>query len=450
MQKNCGCQKGNQSMERNAFCQGEVRDKTAETPDRSNQKGCGKALYAQLDSDRVRLLASAAGQRVQEQPVQERRAQEQPVQERRAQEQLVPSGFGIIPPYMLEQLDRANGGKGGFAATLEKTINLQNRPSPQQSWSSDDFNGSREVYDARGKETLPGDKARFEGESPVGNQEVDRAYDYTGIVRDFYLKEYKRNSIDGAGMKFISSINFGQNYENAFWDGSQMAYGRPGANSPFKTFMLLDVAAHEITHGVTQKESMLRYFGQPGALNESLSDVFGELIQQYSKNQTADQADWLVGDGIFKDGIKGRALRDMLHPGTAYDDPKLGKDPQPDHMKNYDNTYNDNFGVHINSGIPNRAFALFATAVGGHAWDDPGHIWFEARKQAGDHPSFAVFAYHTIEAARRIGHQPDEVEKLRKAWNDVGVTPTAPTMLPLPSELLPADAMGKLIQEKAS
>lgn len=340
--------------------------------------------------------------------------------------QVSPAGYSTIPPYLLQELATRNPGNGDFLHTYNRTKDMQDTPTtfrPRVGGSD----GAREVYDAKGKEAQPGDKARFEGEAATGNDEVDKAYDYTGFVRDFYQKEYGRNSIDGNGMKFISTVNYGENYENAFWNGSQMTYGRPGADSPFKTFVLLDVCGHEITHGVTEKESNMQYYGQSGALNESMSDVFGELIKQYSKNQTADQADWLVGEGIWKDGIKGRALRDMLNPGTAYDDPKLGKDPQPAHMKDYLQTWGDNGGVHYNSGIPNRAFALFAKAVGGHAWDDPGHIWYAARKAAGSNPSFAQFAYHTIEQAKALGHT-DEVDKLQKAWDAVGVVPSATTL----------------------
>ena len=225
-------------------------------------------------------------------------------------------------------------------------------------------------------------------------------------------------------MKFISTVHYGDNYQNTYWNGAQMVYGNPGPNSPFKTFVLPDIAGHEITHGVTEKEVNFRYWGQSGALNESMSDVFGELIQQYSKNQNANEADWIVGDGLLKEGVNGKGIRDMLHPGTAYNDQRLGgKDPQPDNMKDYKQVKTDNCGVHLNSGIPNRAFTLFATSLGGNAWEDPGHIWYEARKHAGNSPSFASFAYQTVEAAKIIAHQSGEVEKLEKAWSDVGVTP---------------------------
>jgi Zn-dependent metalloprotease len=396
-------------MERNNFVQGDSRDKINESKQGENQD-CSRALYRQLDSDRqaASALLKAAS----------------------AKDNSLPAGFSIIPPYMLEALAQADKDNNGSANTYNKTIELQKQMLRKQSLAdqpgpAEDFQGAREVYDAKATENTPGDKARFEGENPTDNKDVDDAYDLTGIVRDFYQKEYNRNSINGQGMKMVSTVNYGENFQNAFWNGSQMTYGHPGPKSPFKNFLLLDIAGHEITHGVTEKEVNFRYWGQSGALNESMSDVFGELIKQYSKNQNADEADWVVGDGLLKEGVNGRGIRDMLHPGTAYDDRRLGgKDPQPDNMKDYKQIKSDNAGVHTNSGIPNRAFALFATAVGGHAWEDPGHIWFEARKHSGNSPSFAQFAYQTIEAAKKIAHQSDEVEKLEQAWEEVGVTPS--------------------------
>lgn len=332
-------------------------------------------------------------------------------------------GLGLLPPYLMDELIKRNPNNGDFLKTRNKTKELEEQGPGQIQPRNTGGNADREVYDAQKKEELPGVKARFEGEKPTGDVEVDNAYDFTGAVREFYKDVHGRNGIDGKGGNLISTVNYGENYENAFWNGNQMTYGKPGADSPFKTFVLLDVAAHEVTHGVTEKESDMRYWGQSGALNESMSDVWAELIEQYSKKQTADQADWLIGGGIWKDNIKGKSLRDMLNPGTAYDDPSLGKDPQPGHMKDYVETWGDNGGVHYNSGIPNRAFALFAKAVGGHAWEAPGHIWWDARKAAGNNPSFAQFAYHSIEAAKATGNA-DTVAKLEKAWADVGVTPS--------------------------
>lgn len=335
-----------------------------------------------------------------------------------------PGGFSVIPPYMLRELAFRNPNNKSFADTLNATENLLLPSIRPNNPSLLNENGRREVYDAKGKEEHPGEKARFEGDAASGDKEVDDTYDFAGATRDFYKDVLERNSIDDNGMKLMSTVNYGQNYENAFWNGTQMTYGRPGAESPFKTFVLMDVAGHEVTHGVTEKVAGMIYYGQSGALNESMSDVFGELIQQKAKGIKAEDATWDIGEGIWKDGVKGTALRNMLNPGSAYNDDKVGKDPQPGHMKDYVQTWSDNGGVHYNSGIPNRAFALFAKEVGGFAWEGPGKIWYEAMKNAGSNPSFSQFAQKTLDAAAKLGMNA-EIPKLQKAWEAVGVTPSA-------------------------
>lgn len=343
----------------------------------------------------------------------------------------------IIPPYLLEELAKRNPNNPAYLETIKKT-QAMGRVQPNTSRVAGDVTegtGAREVYDAKGQETN-GVKVRSEGQAKIGDVEVDNVYDYTGDVRDYYKVRHNRNSIDGKGMNMRSTVNYGQNYENAFWNGERMTYGRPGADSPFKTFVLRDVTGHEITHGVTEFESNLVYRGQPGALNESHSDVFGALITQRALGQKAADANWLVGDGIWKENVKGRALRDMQNPGTAYDDPMLGKDPQPAHMKDYVNTRRDNGGVHLNSGIPNKAFVLFAKEMGGLAYEKPGEIWYKARALAGDQPSFAQFAYYTIEAAKQLGYN-EAVPKLQKAWDGVGITPNKTAVETTPPVVAP-------------
>lgn len=334
---------------------------------------------------------------------------------------------GVVPPHLLETLAR-NTKNPAYLETIRKTeaLSLTGQRLRGNTGADAavkvDHKGAREVYDAKGREQV-GELARSEGQAKTGNREVDNSYDFTGDVRDFYNQVHGRNSIDGQGMKHKSTVNFGD-MENAYYDGTGMFYGKPGPNSPFKTFVLRDITAHEITHGVTEFEARTVYRNQPGALNEHYSDVWGALVEQRVKGQNAGEASWLVGDGIWNEGVNGRALRDMRKPGTAYNDKSIGADPQPAHMKDFVKTRSDNGGVHINSGIPNRAFAEFAMAVGGKAYDVPGKIWYEARAKAGETPSFARFAYETIEAAKRMS-TPDVVAKLQKAWEDVGVKPSA-------------------------
>jgi Zn-dependent metalloprotease len=167
------------------------------------------------------------------------------------------------------------------------------------------------------------------------------------------------------------------------------------------------------------------YWGQSGALNESVADVFGALVKQFVRGETADQATWLIGEGLFTDRVQGRALRSMEAPGTAYDDPTLGKDPQPSHMNSYNYTLDDNGGVHINSGIPNRAFYLVAKKLGGKAWENAGRIWYHTLRDRALRPeaNFQSFAYLTgIKADQLYGLGSSEGQAVREAWDDVGVT----------------------------
>lgn len=281
----------------------------------------------------------------------------------------------------------------------------------------------RTVYTLAGTTTLPGKLVRGEGSKRSRDTQVNEAYDYSGTTYDFYLKVFGRNSVDGVGMRLDSSVHYSKRYDNAFWNGMQMVYG-DGDGVVFERFTkCLDVVGHELTHGVTQFEAGLVYQGQPGALNESFSDVFGIMVKQWKLRQTAAKADWLIGAGLFAKGIDGVALRSMKAPGTAYDDPHLGKDPQPAHMKDYVKGNFDNGGVHINSGIPNHAFYLVATALGGYAWDKAGRIWYETLcKQIQANSSFVDAANATIVSAGNLyGANSVEQKAVRDAWKRVGV-----------------------------
>ena len=323
---------------------------------------------------------------------------------------------GIVPQHMLLQIAARDPNNTTALATLAATQRLFQTRS-----KSFGGNATIEVYDAKNGNSRPGTKARFEGDKATGDKAVDDAYDFTAAVREYYKNVHGRDSIDGKGMKLISTVHYGQGYDNAFWDGSQMTYG-DGGGDIFQSFVIFDVCGHEVTHGVTEHESNLEYAYQPGALNEHHSDVFGKLIEAYAKKQSVDKIDWVLGRGIFVPGIKGEGIRNMMNPGTAYNDPKLGQDPQPAHMKDFVKTWDDNGGVHYNSGIPNRAFALFATDMGGYAWEKAGQIWYKARATSGSKPSFAQFAQHTIAAASSLGFGANEAA-LKKAWDAVGVVP---------------------------
>jgi Zn-dependent metalloprotease len=281
----------------------------------------------------------------------------------------------------------------------------------------------RTIFDAENTENLPGTLVRREGEKAKGGKTVSEAYDYSGSTYNFYKDIFERNSIDTRGMKLDSTVHYGEDYNNAFWNGTQMVYG-DGDGEIFQRFTKsLDVIGHELTHGVTQYEAALEYEGQAGALNESFSDVFGSLVKQYALKQKADKADWLIGAGLFTNKIKGVALRSMKEPGSAYNDPTIGKDPQPGHMKNYVKTTSDNGGVHINSGIPNRAFYLAAMELDGYAWEKAGKIWYiTLTERLRERSDFQKAAKSTYEVAGTLyGKGSREQNAVRKAWNQVGI-----------------------------
>ena len=281
----------------------------------------------------------------------------------------------------------------------------------------------RTVYDLKGEEAFPGALVRSEGQGPCGDTAADEAYEGLGATYDFFWQVLGRNSVDGDGMPLQAFVHYGRDYDNAFWDGKRMVFG-DGDGELFNRFTLaLDVIAHELTHGVTEDEGPLWYFREAGALNESMSDVFGSLVRQHVLGQDVRQADWLIGAGLFTKDVQGKALRSMKEPGSAFDDDVLGKDPQPGHMRDYVRTWEDNGGVHINSGIPNHAFYLVATRLGGFAWEKAGRIWYEAIRDPRIVPdiTFVDFARITIMAATRLYGTGAESEAVQAGWEEVGI-----------------------------
>ncbi len=282
---------------------------------------------------------------------------------------------------------------------------------------------NREVYDARNGQELPGKLVRKEGQKAIKDVAANEAYNASGYTWDFYNKIYGRNSIDDRGMKLSSTVHFDRDFDNAFWDGTQMVYG-DGDGIIFNRFTRsLDVIGHELTHGVTQFEAGLVYRNQPGALNEHFSDVFGILVKQYRYKLTVEKSDWIVGAELFAKGVNGVGIRSMKDPGTAYDDSRLGKDPQPAHMKDIYRGGGDNGGVHINSGIPNKAFYLAASEMGGYAWEKAGKIWYTALcDRVKPRTTFSECADILITLAGELyGVGGAEQKAVRNGWKAVGV-----------------------------
>ena len=341
--------------------------------------------------------------------------------------------LGIVPPHILEaiakngtpdQRERARRALGADA-TFRSARSVQGvRAGTPTHRKAAPASKQRSIYTANNTTNLPGTLVRGEGKTASGDPAVDEAYDGLGDTFDLYYNVYKRDSIDDAGLALLGTVNYDQKYDNAFWNGSQMVFG-DGDGEYFNRFTIsVDVIGHELTHGVTGNTANLDYQNQSGALNESVSDVFGSLVKQYaaSPKQTADKADWLIGAGLFTQKVKGVALRSMKAPGTAFNDPVLGKDPQPADMAHYVTTTSDSGGVHINSGIPNHAFYLLAVALGGYAWEKAGMIWYKTLldSRLASSATFQDFANLTADNAATLFNAKEQ-QAVVTAWNAVGI-----------------------------
>lgn len=346
----------------------------------------------------------------------------------------------ILPPHILRALLESGDDELRRSAlgTLVSTSRLRGQRSVRSfALAATPAGGRRTISDCHHQTRLSSATVvRGEDDPPVADATVDAAADGLGATRDFVGQILKRDSIDGKGMRLNGFVHYGQKFNNAFWDGSEMVFG-DGDGRIFSNFTgSLDVIAHELAHGVTEHTAGLEYHNQSGALNESVSDVFGSVVKQWKLGQTADQADWLVGAEIFTPGIDADALRSLKAPGTAYDTPLLGgKDPQPATMSNYvqlpDTDDEDNGGVHINSGIPNHAFFLVATGIGGYSWEAPAAIWYESLKASSPQTTFQEFADTTYAKAGQLyGAGSPEQQAVFAAWQGVeiritGVSPMA-------------------------
>ena len=334
----------------------------------------------------------------------------------------------FIPAYLLERLASADD---EVAECCRRTavIDAELRRRRTTAAPTVVADGAWKVHDAHNGSELPGTLVRSAGEPDTGDIAVDEAA--TGLTASLELfADLGRTSYDDVGATVLATVHYERNYDNAFWDGAQLVFG-DGDGRIFERFTKpIDVLGHELSHAVIQHTADLTYQGQSGALNESISDVFGACIKQRHLGQDAASADWLVGEGIFLPGVNGRALRSMSEPGTAYDDPRLGQDPQVGTMSDYIETTSDNGGVHLNSGIPNRAFVIAARAIGGESWQGAGRIWYAALTSGlAPRTDFATFARATVAAAA------EHASIVEDAWREVGVLGGAqPVPAPVPAD----------------
>lgn len=300
---------------------------------------------------------------------------------------------GILPPHMAERL--AQQKPHLFTRALRHDAGLRQSRAALGDISSP---GSIEVYDARGSwDDTPPYKA-----APALVQ-TSRMHAMAATTSSLL------NTVDVPD----GVVRYGQDYANAFYDGHRLVFGM-GDGEVFGDFTTgLDIFAHEYGHKVVDAGPKLEYAGQPGALNEHIADVIGVCVRHASQ-PVGTPVNWRIGDTLFLDGKS--ALRNMKAPGTAYSNRLLGKDPQVGHMNTYVHTFKDNGGVHINSGIPNRAFVLFAESTGLPVHGEPLRIWLATLAASGPLTNFFYFAQACVRLAG-----PQWGPAVKAAWGQVGV-----------------------------
>jgi len=275
------------------------------------------------------------------------------------------------------------------------------------------------TYDAANRTRLPGSLwASYDNilNSSYDAAAVDAHY-YAGKTFDYYKNVFNRNSYDDRGAALKSTVHYGRNYNNAFWNGSQMVYGDGDGTTFIPLSGSIDVVAHELTHAVTDFSSDLIYQNESGALNEAMSDIFGTLVEFYDNNNP----DYEIGEDIYTPGVQNDALRSMSDP-AKYND--------PDHYsKRYTGT-SDNGGVHINSGIINKAAYLLAkggthygVTVPGIGNDKVSAIYYRANTVYLTASSTFSQARATLvqAAADLYGAASAEVDAVHKSFDAVGV-----------------------------
>jgi Zn-dependent metalloprotease len=241
-----------------------------------------------------------------------------------------------------------------------------------------------------------------------------------------------KRSVDGTTLLISSRVHYGTNYNNAFFNGLYMSYG-DGDGEVLSPLVPLDVVGHEMQHGVTLFSEALFYFNEPGALNESWSDVFGTMLERHVRGDGG--WNWAIGEDCFTPGIPGDALRRMDDP-HAVADRGFTADDDPDHYSERYTGDADNGGVHINAGISNKAFYLLAEGgthhlggvVAGIGPDKAAQIWYLAvTDYMTPLTNFARARTATLEAAGVLfGEASPERASVCAAWTAVGVGTPCP------------------------
>lgn len=281
------------------------------------------------------------------------------------------------------------------------------------------------LYDAQHQKTLPGTPILHP--TAGGNDAECRAFKYATETLKVFKDVFNRDSLDGNGMSIGSTVRFGEDFNNGYFNGEEMVYGE-GDGKSFSDFTAdIEVIAHELTHGMTASISNLVYQGQSGALNEHISDVFGTIVKQHYFQHDVASANWKMGENVMLGDAF--AIRNMEFPGTAYvDHPILGTDPQPNSLANaWNNEITpDNADPHLYSGVANRAFCLTAKQLGGNSWEKAGQIWYQLQFKLGSTETFQSFAEKSVDVAKTLypaagSDLSPEAAAVMTAWRTVDV-----------------------------
>lgn len=281
----------------------------------------------------------------------------------------------------------------------------------------DPTRGSQKTYSDGGRTRLPGTEVHSKDpdhwdESGDGAGAAVDAHANVALAWDYFLTTHKRAGWDGKGTGIRATVHYGQDYDNAFCDGQHLAFGDGDGNVLSPTAGALDVVAHEFTHGITFATARLTYQGQSGALNEAISDLFGCFISQANGRKR----DWQMGETIYHpSGANGRkqAMRDLADPHATN---------SPADMSEYQDTTDDQGGVHFNSTIVSHAGYLMSEGGSFGAGMGPmrtAKIWYRALTHyLTENATFRDAADATLSAARDLGYGEDIV---KAAWTEVGV-----------------------------
>lgn len=320
-------------------------------------------------------------------------------------------GYGVLGARQSFEIaqDTKTGAFNLFDGTRGQGVHTFDAENMNEDW----FNLFSQILGYTGEEI--GSKSKFFEDKAAVDAHVN-----AGKVYDYYKKTFNRNSFDDKGAKLISAVHVGESWNNAAWNGVQMMYGDGDGKTFIPLSAGLDVIGHELTHAVTEHTANLVYKNESGALNESLSDIMGVMVEKKS---------WDLGADIYTPGKPGDALRSLKDPASIPNPLKPGEG-YPDHYnKRYTGTA-DNGGVHINSSINNKAAYLVSeggthynvkvTGVGREATEK---IYYRAlTKYLTANSDFKMMRQAALQSAEDLfGKNSKEVQAVTKAYDAVGV-----------------------------